>query len=116
MYNILLNDIKNKILCLLISITVIINPFSLELFMYFEKGILALSVLLNILAVEELIKVFNGEKQKIVKVILYMLLANFSYQGVVATFVAISSVYILKYSSNIKQFIKNNIITIIWEY
>ena len=113
MYNILLNDIKNKILCLLISITVIINPFSLELFMYFEKGILALSVLLNILAVEELIKVFNGEKQKIVKVILYMLLANFSYQGVVATFVAISSVYILKYSSNIKQFIKNNIITII---
>ena len=89
MYNILLNDIKNKILCLLISITVIINPFSLELFMYFEKGILALSVLLNILAVEELIKVFNGEKQKIVKVRLYMLLANFSYQGVVATFVAI---------------------------
>ena len=38
-----------------------------------------------------------------------MLLANFSYQGVVGIFVAISIIYILKYSKNIKEFVINNI-------
>ena len=39
-----------------------------------------------------------------------MLIANFSYQGVVGIFVAISLIYILKYSKNIKEFIINNVV------
>lgn len=112
LYNILSEDIKSKIIRVIISVCIIINPFSLELFMYFEKGIIVLSVLMNICAVESLIKVFKGDKKKIINTIVYMLIANFSYQGVVALFVAIGCVYILKYSKNIKEFIKNNIITI----
>ena len=38
-----------------------------------------------------------------------MLIATFSYQGTLAIFIAISCVYIVKYSKNIKDFIINNI-------
>ena len=110
MYKIIRYDINNKILAVITSILIIINLFSLELFMYFEKGILALSILLNILAIEKLIKYFEGNKKNLIYVFIFMLLANCAYQGTVALFVSLGVIYILKYSKNIKKFIKNNII------
>lgn len=110
MYKIIRFDMKNKILAVITAILIIINIFSLELFMYFEKSILALSILLNVLAIEKLIKFFEGNKKSLIYVFIYMLLANSAYQGTVALFVSLGVIYILKYSKNIKEFIKNNII------
>lgn len=111
LYRILKEDIKSIPIAMFISVLIVINAFSIELFMYIEKGIMLLSVLLNILAVEKLIEYFKENKKSLVLVFVYMLIANFSYQGTVALFVALSLVYILKYSKNIKIFIKNNIVT-----
>lgn len=110
LYNLLRKEIKNDIVCCLTSIVVIINPFSFELFVYIEKGILMFSVLMCVIAVEQLNKFMQGNKKAIIWLLLAMLLANCSYQGTVGIFVAIGLIYIIKYSKNIKEFIFNNII------
>lgn len=103
-------DIKNKTICVLASIFIIINVFSIELYVYIEKGILMLSVLLCIMAVEEIRKFWEGNKKRIIFSLILMIIANCCYQGTVGLFVAISLLYIIKYSKNIKKFIVNNII------
>lgn len=103
-------DVKNNALSIIISTLIIINPFSLELFLYIEKGIMMLSVLLCVLAVEQIDKFFSGSKKSIIYALILMVVANFCYQGTVGVFVAISIVYVIKYSKNIKDFVLNNIV------
>lgn len=112
LYNIISKDVKNSALAILISTIIIINPFSIELFMYIERGIMMLAILMCICALECFVKFLEGEnkKKQILLAIIFMIIATFSYQGVVALFVALSAVYIIKYSSNFKEFIINNIV------
>lgn len=104
-------DIKQNAISILISTLVIINPFSIELYIYIEKGIMVLSILLCVLAFEQINKYFKDKNTKhIIMPMILMFLANCCYQGTIGIFVVISLIYILKYSKNIKDFIKNNII------
>ena len=103
-------EIKNNVVSILISTLIIINPFSIELFVYIEKGIMVLSVLLCVLAVEQIKKFFEGNKKSILLALVFMIVANCCYQGTVGLFVAISLLYIIKYSRNIKEFIVNNVV------
>lgn len=103
-------DVKKQLLKYIIVIFTIVNIFSLELFFYLEKGILMLSVLLCILAVRETKKFLEGNKKSIILALILLIVANCCYQGTVGIYVAISLVYILKYSKTIKKFILNNII------
>ena len=107
---ILSKEISNKFICMLVTILLIINPFSLEMFFYVEKGIMMLSILLCVLAVKEIIKYFEGNKKAIIPALILMFIANCCYQGTVGLVVAISLIYIIKYSKNIKDFIINNIV------
>ncbi|MCI8352150.1 MAG: hypothetical protein HFJ58_00740 [Clostridia bacterium] len=109
--NIFSKDIKSKAISILAAVLIIINIFSIELYLFIEKGILMLSVLFCICAVEKLIKYFEGNKKALVWVFLYMLLANFSYQGTVGIFVSIALLYIVKYTKDIKSFVMNTIVT-----
>ena len=111
LYNIIKEDIKCNGLRIIIPTLIILNVFSIELFLFIEKGIMIFSVLMCICALEDIIKLFEkDEKKYIVYALIYMLFANFSYQGVTGIFIAISIIYILKYSKTIKEFLKNNII------
>ena len=103
-------DVKNHIVSVIIATLILINPFSLELFLYIEKGIMVLSVLLCVLAVEQIDKFFQGNKKSIIWAGIFMIIANCCYQGTVGLFVAISLIYIIKYSKNLKEFIVNNVI------
>ena len=104
-------DIKNEIVSMLVTILIIINPFSIELFMYVEKGIMIFSVLLCVLTVEQIEKFFNSKNKKsLIFAIIYMFIANCCYQGTVGVFVTISLIYVIKFSKNIKSFLINNII------
>lgn len=111
LYKIIYADIKNNKISIIASILIILNIFVIELMLFIEKGIMLLGVLFNILAFEKLLKVFEGNKRCIIGVFIYMFLANCSYQGTVALFVVLSMGYILKKSSNIKDFILKNILT-----
>lgn len=108
--NLLNKDIKNKTICLMIATLIIINPFSFELFVYIEKGIMIFSVLMCILAVEQIEKCFSNKSWKhAIIALIYVMIATCSYQGTVGIFVAISLFYIIKYSRNVKEFLLNNI-------
>ncbi len=109
--NIFSKDIKSKAISILAAVLIIINIFSIELYLFIEKGILMLSILFCVCAVEKLIKYFEGDKKSLVWVFLYMLLANFSYQGTVGIFVSIALLYIVKYTKDLKSFVTNTIVT-----
>lgn len=113
LFGLINSKVQNKTLSLLISIITIINPFSIELFMYIEKGILTLAVLLSVLAVKQFVKYLNGDKKSLIWMVLLMLVAVFSYQGVVGIYIAIATVFIILYTKNIKQFVKNNVIILL---
>ena len=98
--------VKNKFVSAIIAVITLINPFTLELYFYIEKGIMILSILMCVLAVEQIDKFFQGKKIAILWAFLYMLIANCCYQGTVGAFVSISVILILEYSKNIKDFIK----------
>ena len=107
--NILKKYIKNPFICALISILIIINPFSIELWLFTEMAIMQLSILCCVLAFGNFDSFLEKkEKKYILYSIIFMLIALFSYQGTVAIFIALSSLLIIKYSTNIKQFILNN--------
>lgn len=71
-----------------------------------------LSVLFNILAFYSFTKYLEENKKKLILTFIYMLLANFSYQGTVGLFVGLAVVYIVKHSEKFTTFIKNNIIAV----
>ncbi len=109
-YKLFEEDIKDSKLSILVALLVIINIFSIELFVYVEKGILMLSVLLCVLSVEQIKKFFEGNKKSFLLAIFFMIIANCCYQGTVGLVIALGMLYIIKYSKNVKEFIKNNII------
>lgn len=110
-YKIIEEDVKNKGIRILIPTLIIINPFSVELFLFIEKGIMWFGVLMCIIAVKSVIEFFEKKQKKyIICAIIWMFIANCSYQGVVGIFGIILLVYILKYSKSIKEFLINNII------
>ena len=111
LYKIIEKDVKNKWLKIMIPTLIIINPFSIELFLFIEKGIMWFGILMCILATKQTIRFFETKlKKHIIFTLIFMFLANCSYQGVVGIFLSISLVFILKYSKNIKQFVVNNFI------
>lgn len=115
LYKIFEKDISSTIIAGIASVLIIINAFSVELYLFLEKGILMLSVLLCVLAFEKMVSFFKQEHRvkSIILAFIYMIIANFSYQGTVALFVALSCIYIVKHTKDIKGFIINNVATAI---
>ena len=111
LYKIISKDVREKYLKLLIPTLIVINPFSIELFLYIEKGIMWFGVLMCIVAAKSVIDFFETKQKKsIIYSMVLMYIANCSYQGVVGIFIAILLVYILKYSKKIKDFLLYNVI------
>lgn len=108
--NTLKKYITNSFICSLISILIIINPFSIELWLFTEMAVMQLSILSCVLAFKFFDKFLEKKSFKnILYSLLFILIAVFSYQGTIAIFIALSSLVIIKYSKNIKDFIFNNI-------
>ena len=111
LYKIIKEDIECKELQIIIPVLIILNIFSIELFLFIEKGIIIFGIFMCICALENIIKLFKtNEKKYYLFSLIFILLANFSYQGVIGIFIAISVIYIIKFSKNIKDFFINNVI------
>lgn len=111
LYYLIKEDVKDRKIRLVIPTLILLNVFSIELFLFIEKGLMMFSILMCICALESIIKLFDTKNKKyFLYALIYVLLSNFSYQGVTGIFVAISLIYILKYSKTIKEFLLNNLI------
>ena len=110
-------SIKNDFLSIIVSTLIIINPFSIEYFMYLEKGVLLFAIFLAVCSVEQFVKYLenkdskqdNKYKKHLLFSGIFMLLVTFSYQGILAIYISIASIFIIKYSKNIKEFLLNNV-------
>ena len=109
-----IKDITNKPkISLLLSVVIVLNVFVIELFVWFEKSVLILSVLTVVLSIYNLNKSLQSNKKKYyIYSFILMIIANFSYQGTVGLFITLATLLVIKYSKNIKDFIKNNIIIV----
>lgn len=108
---IIYKDVKKNVISIILATLIVLNAFIIELFLFIEKGILITSILFVILAIKHLIKFFESrDKKEFFKVLVWMFLANGSYQGTVALFIAVATVYVLKYSKSIKEFVLNNVV------
>ena len=68
-----------------------------------------LSVLFCILAFKQFVNYLKEDKIKyLIFSFIYMLFANFSYQGTVGLFVVLACLYIVINNNNFKTFFKNN--------
>ena len=124
LHKLLEEDIKSKILKIIIPTLIIINPFSIELFLFIEKGFMWLGILACVFALMNFKKYFDnsksnsleydkktkemllknlGSKRYLLYSLIFMFIANCLYQGVVGLFLSVALVYILKYSKNIRK-------------
>ena len=111
MNNIIKEETRNKFLSLTVATLIIINPFSIELFLFIEKGIMNLSILFTVIATKNFIEYMkNNKKKSILKSLIFMTLAISCYQSTASLFIIISAIFIIKYSEKIKKFILNTAI------
>ena len=127
LHKIIEKNVQSKVLKIIIPTLIIINPFSIELFLFIEKGFMWLGILACVLALMNLQKYFEncksnrlvnvnktekikrmshkniGSKRYLFYSLILMFIANCLYQGVVGIFLSVALVFILKYLKNIRK-------------
>ncbi len=110
--------LSTKILMLVISVVTIINPFSIELFFYIEKGLMVASLFFIVKALELFVRFLkqgtykNGKKEFYFSMI-NMFIATLLYQGTVGIFLPLATIFIFKYEKNFKSFLIKTFNTIV---
>ena len=80
LYTIIEKNVENNIFRLIIPTLIVINPFSIELFLYIEKGIMWFGILMCIIGVKSIVSFFETNKRKfILFAMILMFIANCSY-------------------------------------
>ena len=111
LYFIIYKLIKEIKLSIITSVLIILNSYLIDYFIYLEKGIMTFSVLMAVVAICNIDKFFDTKKKKyIIYALISLLFVNLSYQASGGLFVVFSLFLILKNSSNILKFLKNNIL------
>lgn len=102
---------SNLWICVGISFMTIANIFSIEYFLFVEKGIFMLAILMNVLAVYYFDKYMdNGKLWELIFSFFFLLIAVFIYQTSLGVFVVISLPFIWKHSKRFWEFAKNTFI------
>ena len=111
-YNIISRYKNNKIINIISSIMLVLSIFVVELFYFTEyTAVTAFSILLITISTKLLLNYFqNKEKKNLIIAFLCSTITAFCYQGTISLLVIFPIIFTLKYSNNIKKFIKNNII------
>lgn len=103
--------IKNDKMTYFICTLIVLNAYLIDFFLYIEKGVMAFSILMVIISFGFLYDYFETKnRKKLLYVLGCMLLTNFAYQATGGLFVSLSLILILKYSKDIKEFLKNNVL------
>lgn len=104
---------RNGYLSLLLSIAILINPFSIELFFYIEKGIMVTSLLFDVLGAIYLSKYLDNKKNKsnLLFSFITMCFAACTYQGTMGLFIALATIDIISRKDPIGSFARNTLLS-----
>lgn len=107
-YNMLLKYKKKKIITILISCCLVVNPFIIEYFMFPEfTGIMCLGVLFTFLCIYCLNYYFESNKNKLLLVAFISSMCSvMCYQGAISLLFIIPFLFLLKDSKSFKEVIK----------
>ncbi len=107
-YNMLLKYKKKKIITILISCCLVVNPFIIEYFMFPEfTGIMCLGVLFTFLCIYCLNNYFSSNKKKLLLVAFASSMCSvMCYQGAISLLFIIPFLFLLKDSKSFKKVIK----------
>lgn len=110
-YTILNKYHQNQVLKVLLSIGVILNPFTVELFMFPEyTGIICLGIFFGTLVVYFLHQYMEYKNKKhFLLALLFSFLTTFTYQGIFSVMVILSVIFTMKYAKNGKEFFINQV-------
>lgn len=102
---------NNKIILPIAIILTVLNIFSIELYLFLEKGILILSILCCVIAFYYITKYVDTKKKKFpLLALFFMTIATMCYQGTLALFVALSVLYCLIEFKNFKKLFFEHIV------
>lgn len=100
------NNLK-KVLLMMTSFILILNPFSLEYLVFPESAVMCLGQLLCVIAAS---KVIDNTKYKYLKITILLFFAVFSYQALINIFVILAITFAFLNQINNKKTFKENII------
>lgn len=111
---IIIKKIKNDLLSALISITVILNAFLIEYFIFAEfTGVMCFGLMTAVIAAKLFLDyIATNNKKYLLFSLLIMLLSMLSYQGVASLFVCIVAIMIINDFKNWEYFFKYNILMV----
>lgn len=100
---------------ILISFLTVVNIFVLEFLIFADySGVMCLGILNAVLSARFFLQfLVSNEKKYIPLSMLFSLFTTFCYQGVIGLVVLLPIIFIMKYSKNIKEFIKNNLLLVL---
>ena len=106
--------VHNEMLSILFSLVILINPFMIELWLFLETGIMMLSIF----AIVRAFKYFDlylkdRNRNSIIYVLLWNMIAIFSYQGTFALFMILATFSIIMNCKNKRGFIKDSLFALI---
>lgn len=105
--------VKNNITSFLLSTITLINPFTLELFLYLEKGVMVGSLLFIILATGYFLDfIVKKNKKHLLLSAAMALIATCCYQGTFGLFLVLCTLIVLIKSKSFVDFLKNSIASV----
>lgn len=105
--------LHKRLWAFVLPILILVNPFSLELFLYVEKGIMLLGVLLCVMAVYKFVAYLKSHLfSDIIQSAIFVILATFCYQGVIGLFIVLATIFVVAKSADWRQFIKNTLMSV----
>lgn len=103
---------RNDLLCSSLAFMTLANFYIIEYFLFIEKGLFMLAILLCSLATYCTVSYFkNSQNSYLFSALFCLVWAVFIYQIILGLYVILCLPFILKYSKKIKYFLINNFIT-----
>lgn len=94
-------------LAFLLAFLSVLNPLSVEYFLFIEKGYFMLAIFMSVLALKFFIRFLEGKKLCLLWSYLCITVTAFTYQSILAVFAALAVPFSLILAKNIKALLKN---------
>lgn len=100
--------IRNDFWRICVSFVTVINIYSIEYFMFLEKGMFMMAIFFNVLAFYHMLTYWKtGKKTCLFVTLVSLICAVFTYQGTMGLFVILCLPFVFKYAANLKEYVKN---------